>query len=503
MVPVKKPIIAAKAPEAAAAPQKRRPRNTELNSSKKPLTGRISTAGRNPFARKLNCSKLAGSTFDGMTYDEARKILMADELGYEQLWDYFGEYMPKIGAEIGKNVDMQYGETADVFFNTMVECATEEEFIKKVQDQLQKYRDLCIEGDVNSSKDQSVNCAEGEEDDPDWKGWKGDKTYRGQIEEDDDERKEGNGWYREDRTYYAKLDKNAIFEALFYAMKHDPQYEGYFDESEIFIDDPQISETVTVQPYDMSEALKANSPADFDDVEMCVSTYNTPGGSGAYNYVRGRNVIEQITEQLKDPYCDSVDKNGEGSVDSSKNQSVNCAAGESGTVYTDSGNEVAITDIKVVQNPETNALALFVPENGDDEIPEGFTVIGDVIAAASGAPAIEENAETSDDSLNSSTRPMPEKAGDKHYTYHGWDIEESEEGGSYLIESNGNYYDFDSLEEVAEFIDDEERRMYKGDYDEYVSQFDSSKKTSGLNSSKKPPMNRAQRRAARRPKKER
>lgn len=117
------------------------------------------------------------------------------------------------------------------------------------------------------------------------------------------------------------------------------------------------------------------------------------------------DAVEWVTAALQNV----VDTNL-GGLDSSKNQSMNCSEGDSGTIYTDSGNEVAITDIKVVQNPETNALALFVPENGDDEIPEGFTVIGDVVATASGAPAIEENAETGDDSLNSSKKPPMNRA---------------------------------------------------------------------------------------------
>ena len=182
----------------------------KLNSSRKP----VKTAARNPFLRKLNSSKLTGSTFDGKTYDEARNILMSDEYGYDMLWDYFGEYMPKLGEEVGKQVDMQFDETADVFFNTMAECSTEEEFIRKIQEQLQKYSSLSM----NSSEKGSSNA-------------------------------------------------------------------------------------------------------------------------------------------------------------------LNCSSGESVTVTTESGNEVSMQDIKIVQNPSTNELALFIPENDEDIIPEGFTVIGDVVSA--------------------------------------------------------------------------------------------------------------------------
>lgn len=51
-------------------------------------------------------------------------------------------------------------------------------------------------------------------------------------------------------------------------------------------------------------------------------------------------------------------------------------------ITTESGNEVALDDIKIVQNPDTNELALFVKETEDDEIPEGFVVIADAAQAA-------------------------------------------------------------------------------------------------------------------------
>ena len=78
MVPVKKPIIAAKAPE-AAEPQKRRPRNTELNSSKKLLD-----SIKDRRKQKLNCSR--GQVIDQLvneegiyTLDEAEELVSSFE----------------------------------------------------------------------------------------------------------------------------------------------------------------------------------------------------------------------------------------------------------------------------------------------------------------------------------------------------------------------------------------------------------------------------------------
>lgn len=78
--------------------------------------------------------------------------------------------------------------------------------------------------------------------------------------------------------------------------------------------------------------------------------------------------------------------NGDENINSTKK--LNSAEGESGepagdaVITTESGNEVALSDIKIVQNPDTNELALFVKETEDDEIPEGFVVIADAAQAA-------------------------------------------------------------------------------------------------------------------------
>ncbi len=48
-------------------------------------------------------------------------------------------------------------------------------------------------------------------------------------------------------------------------------------------------------------------------------------------------------------------------------------------ITTESGNEVSMQDIKIVQNPDTNELAIFIPEDEEETIPEGFSVIGMVV----------------------------------------------------------------------------------------------------------------------------
>lgn len=50
-------------------------------------------------------------------------------------------------------------------------------------------------------------------------------------------------------------------------------------------------------------------------------------------------------------------------------------------VVDDAGNEIVVDEMLVVQNPETNEISLFVPTEGDDEVPADVEVIGEVSSA--------------------------------------------------------------------------------------------------------------------------
>lgn len=97
-------------------------------------------------------------------------------------------------------------------------------------------------------------------------------------------------------------------------------------------------------------------------------------------------------------------------MDSSKNRKrMNCSTDTK--ITTESGNEVSMQDIKIVQNPDTNELAIFIPEDEEETIPEGFIVIGMVIPdAVGGTPAIEggedEEDEEDEGELDSSKKKM-------------------------------------------------------------------------------------------------
>lgn len=104
--------------------------------------------------------------------------------------------------------------------------------------------------------------------------------------------------------------------------------------------------------------------------------------------------IDTIEERLAEA--------GLNSSRTSKKTRMNCSADTK--ITTESGNEISMGEIKVVQNPSTNELALFIPENDEDAIPEGFTVIGDVVAAGGEAENSEEADSEESEELDSSKK---------------------------------------------------------------------------------------------------
>lgn len=437
MVPVKKPIIAAKAPE-ASAPQKRRPRNTELNSSKR-KTGQQALAELRK--QKLNCS--AGRIPDELkpyyqeiTQNEFAKIVGADP-------DALPGIISDIENEYGEKI-VGYVTCKPEYEAAFLEANIDAGFITESGKVLNGVDDGYISGsavkyaaahvddpDLSSSTDQSVNCSEGIT-------WIPDNYMLESIDNALSEAMAEPGY-----AEHAYLDDNQDIQ--FFVSRYNP-----------------ADNTVRVSSADNKSWFRDGVPADANEILKYAKEYiawleKNDNQDGVNSSCQGMNCSESTSPDKAREFLDAgnvpeiqnarvFDNDGQiivlyqdsetgkymlmdaivtgepvpgddvmedylkstGRLDSTKK--LNCSENESGTVYTESGNEVAITDVKVVQNPETNALALFVPENGDDEIPEGFTVIGDVIATASGAPAIEENAETGDDSLNSSKKPPMNRA---------------------------------------------------------------------------------------------
>lgn len=133
---------------------------------------------------------------------------------------------------------------------------------------------------------------------------------------------------------------------------------------------------------------------------------------------RGFHTVETDLELVLDHIGENLDSSAEGTAEREGDQSLNSSEGEGEgdegfaeepagdadggesvgegadladiKITTESGNEVSMQDIKIVQNPDTNELAIFIPEDEDETIPEGFSVIGMVVPDTLGsAPAIE------------------------------------------------------------------------------------------------------------------
>lgn len=125
-----------------------------------------------------------------------------------------------------------------------------------------------------------------------------------------------------------------------------------------------------------ADAEKARQAVESSDVTKSVdwesATKELDSAKGT-NKTTGSTTLNSSEEPEGD--TDGGDVVGEGSE-------------EVAMITTESGNEVALNDIKIVQNPDTNELALFVKETEDDEIPEGFVVIADAAQAALPANAV-------------------------------------------------------------------------------------------------------------------
>lgn len=457
MVPVKKQIIAGSKPENVEP--KRRPRNQELNSSKKETVQKIRRSLNSSMASDLDRLVYDVKASNATDYDEKYATLAQHDAYEEQLMaDAYYKAEQKLSELYGipnimleTSVQAGHGRVDAFTDGGEPGCATlsaydfEDEtkamwdLIKSwsgdtaglVDAAAQKVVDLvevnaegsdyayAPDGDLDSACGDKLNSSE----EPDSVN-PSEKDAQSLNSEDG---ASGNGWYREDGHYYADFNEQAIRDAMIAAVhyidsrtdwdhlksgkpaENDEEYCFRYDKAAVQVDDESLP-FIEIGPRD-DDSIKKLQNDDFDNALCYVEV--SSGGDGIHTcYALGKDVMGAIQAMMENPYPLMFKRytgSSSGDVDSSK-KSMNCSEGDVTTVYTESGNEIAITDIKVVQNPQTNELALFIPENGDDEIPEGFTVIGTVISDTPETPAIEENAETGDDSLNSSKKPPMNRA---------------------------------------------------------------------------------------------
>lgn len=342
MVNVNKNIVPGKKAESSAKtkPQvpARRPRNQELNSSRKPIDVRRASKGRQPFgtnlnsSKKLNCSladsqlslealtEILQNLFPGYSNEESKQMMREryntakqnypeyDEptLLKQMLWDYFGL------------TEDALSEISDV---------TDVETMKRLSDDANLWSDDPNFVDNYGEAMNSSACSDNTADE---------SLNSSEITEDDFE-------YDEDGSGISTKD-----------------YMGYTIYKSIPDED---SGSVGYMVYD------GDYPQSFDTLEEC------------------KEFIRDTLNSSKALNCSSEEPEGDADGGESVAEGVDASDIK---ITTESGNEVSMQDIKIVQNPDTNELAIFIPEDEEETIPEGFTVIGMVVPDAVGStPAIE------------------------------------------------------------------------------------------------------------------
>ena len=327
MVNVNKNIVPGKPVESSAkskAPA-RRPRNQELNSSKK-------QSGQDRLAalrkQKLNCS--AGNI----------------PAGYEQYYQVISEqeFADTVGSEVDNlrsivsDIEDEYGEKivgyitakpeyADVFVDANIDSGfitASGKILNGVDD---GYINLEEAEQASGRTFNSSTCSDNTADE---------SLNSSEITEDDFE-------YDEDGSGISTKD-----------------YMGYTIYKSIPDED---SGSVGYMVYD------GDYPQSFDTLEEC------------------KEFIRDTLNSSKALNCSSEEPEGDADGGESVAEGVDASDIK---ITTESGNEVSMQDIKIVQNPDTNELAIFIPEDEEETIPEGFSVIGMVVPdTLDSAPAIE------------------------------------------------------------------------------------------------------------------
>lgn len=348
MVPVTKKVIAGKTQE-AEVPVKRRPRNQELNSSRS--CDRIAAAVQ-ARCQSLNSSKL----YDGYPYEEISLDALAEQsrVSVPELKDIIDSLEKAKGCKVSKilvsDARDAEGEWDGKSIIVQTDCG---DFYWGTEDFI------------------PIESASGDSD----------------LSELDSSEAPKESESLDDTESVNCSDASASSESGTVTL-----YNDFAD-----LNPDEVEQLIKDRVKEMAPNCEV-SIEKMNDTEMKVSLNGTDE-----EITRGRLAVESSDVTKSVDWENSLDSGCHGK------EKLNNAESEGSvvTITTESGNEVAITDIKLVQNPDTNELALYVPENEDDEIPEGFAVVGTVISDTASTPAIEEDAETgdsdeSDESLNSS-----------------------------------------------------------------------------------------------------
>jgi len=328
MVNVNKNIVPDKQADVQSTTKQRRPRNTELNSSKSVTSAIAGVSLAN--IRKLNCSRES-------VLQELHRWLSEDEAK-----DYLEAFENETGAQV---VRIASPEEAAMDGDFWAVKDGKEQLWYRTDGKWYTKDDLdgsCGETDADSS----LNCEAGSA------KVSGTVTIYNDFADLDNDTTE--------RLLRSRIEKAVPGAKVDFEKVNDTDVK-------VNIDCPD------------ADAEKARLAVESSDVTKSVDW-------------------ESATEELDS--SKDADKSTEGTnLNSSAEPEGDTDGGESVAegvdasdikITTESGNEVSMQDIKIVQNPDTNELAIFIPEDEDETIPEGFSVIGMVVPDTLGsAPAIE------------------------------------------------------------------------------------------------------------------
>lgn len=325
-----------------AAP-KRRPRNQALNSSKK-LSGQGKLAELRK--QKLNCSTGRLPAEYVPYYKVVSEQEFADTVGTDV--DTLREIVAEIEVEYGENV-VGYIIAKDEYGDAFVEANIESGFITESGRVLNGSN----EGYIDSSE--MKNAAQVNA------GLNSSRTAK------------------KTRMNCSSIDSH-ILDPIYDTLYNSATAEEYANYFEVPVEDVN----------ELAQVVRDNG---YGDVVGYLTAKPEYSDALRFNAIDGAMVLEDGTVGIvvRDRFHDIVTdiemlidngrlpKNLDSSRKSAQKTRMNCSADTK--ITTESGNEISMSEIKVVQNPSTNELALFIPENDEDTIPEGFTVIGDVVSA--------------------------------------------------------------------------------------------------------------------------
>lgn len=396
MVNVNKNIVPGKPAESSAKTEPkapaRRPRNQELNSSRT-----VSSLFRNLRNQRLNCSAGSFNAEFQPYYDTVTEEEYADKIGcdIETLRQIAAKIKEERGDEIVAYV-VAKPEYQDAFLESGMDCGevtsdgrildcldADEITSERIQDALDSMSKL------DSSTDQSVNCEA--------KSAKvsGTVTIYNDFADLDNDTAE--------RLLRSRIEKAVPSAKVDFEKVNDTDVKVKIDcpdadaeKARLAVESSDVTKSVdwesateeldsasskgssetlncsdlTEDDFDYDEDGSGISTKDYMGYTIYKSIPDETSGSSGYmvydgDYPQSFDTLEECKEFIREV------------LNSSKK--LNCSENDVVTITTESGNEVPLSEVKVIQNPSTNELMLYVPENDDDEIPDGFTVVYDVV----------------------------------------------------------------------------------------------------------------------------